>query len=417
MRSEKNNAESQAIEELRAAGYQVIERDRRTSGRLHRISDIVAWGPSRTGDFGPLVSVEVKSRIRGDSMAGALSQLAASASAFGTEINLVFAEGEWLQADPGLMSLSPIDGPPSCPTNHGTLRDPGVLARLLDAQLWNLAEGFRATTRTPDAAALLEVLRSVSLNSDGLVQGLMPGVLVPPTLFVRAWTAAASGQRDYAAESSTPFDVSEAMATIADVRPGERAFDPFAGFGGSLAALSLSTHGSEAILSGHELNPETQEAANALLSLTGKFSVVAHMDSLASSWGSPNVIVSSPPLGLRLPEPIATPIGRTSDGDVAAIALSAEALKDDGRAVLLTTRGWTFRAGPAERLRRWLTGNVSVTALIGIPPVLRITGVPLLITVIDKSAPGDTLVANLESDWREQLAPGGELAALLTRRS
>ena len=125
--------------------------------------------------------------------------------------------------------------------------------------------------------------------------------------------------------------------------------------------------------------------------------------------------MSSPPFGIRLSEPVSLEFGRARDADVASIAWAAKALAPGGRAVLLTPRGWTFRSGASAQLRAWLAENYRVTGLIGLPAVSRLTGMPLLLLVLDALPTSQTVVADLSDDWKEQLAPGSELASLLAR--
>lgn len=90
------------------------------------------------------------------------------------------------------------------------------------------------------------------------------------------------------------------------------------------------------------------------------------------------------------------------------MALAAQALKPNGRAVLLTSRSWTYREGDASRLRSYLSERYRVVALIGLPATLsQFSSLPLLMTVIDLSDNGPTLVGDLGDDWLEELSDGG----------
>ena len=218
-------------------------------------------------------------------------------------------------------------------------------------------------------------------------------------------------------ESITPLEVCDVMARIANVHPGETVFDPFAGFGGLLASVELVGQGQVGQLMGYEINQTAHEVASKVLSLLGREDNLSCVDSRTQQWPISNVVISSPPFGLRLDEAIDFPFGRVREVDVAAVAWSAQALKPGGRAVLLTSRGWTFRSGSSSALRSWLASNYRVTALVGLPAVSPITQIPLMLVVIDNSPPSSTVVADLTDDWFEQLSAGTELSQCLSRPS
>jgi len=409
--------QERAFRGLQEAGYPLIERQKRhvgTPGPL--ISDLIAWGGGMDGEFRPQVSVEVKSAGAADpgGLSMALAQLSASAASMGTAVNLVYNDGEWLQADAGFLSLTPIEGPPECTGAEGVVRDWSVMRQLLDARLWRIADQMRGQSTAVASEALLGVLDVFERDSSGMVRGLAPGVLAPPDLLVRTWLAAASSARDFLAESITSIDVSYALASVAEVRPGDRVFDPFAGFGGTLLSVRGIVDG-DVSLRGNDINPSAFRVASRLTSLLALDASFERVDSFSTVWPQSDVIVSTPPFGLRLNQPVTLEFGRVRDGDAASIALAAKALSPGGRAVLLTTRGWTFRSGTSAEMRSWLADNYRVSGLVGLPPVSSLTGLPLLLVVIDALPPAQTVVADLADDWKEQITPGSELASLLAR--
>lgn len=406
----------QAYRDLQEAGYPLIEREKRhTSGLRPLISDLIAWGGGLDGEFRPQVSVEVKSgAATGGGLSMALAQLSAIAASMGTAVNLVYNDGEWLQADAGFMSLTPVDGPPECTVSEGVVRDASVLRQLLDARVWRMADQLRGRSLSVASEALLNVLDEFERDSSGMVRGVAPGVLAPPELLVHTWLDAASSTRDFLAESATSTDVSNVMASVAGARPGDRVFDPFAGFGGALLAVHESVDGDVA-LRGNDINPSAHRVASRLMSLLALDASMENVNSCSTDWPESDVIVSAPPFGLRLSEPVTLDFGRVRDGDVASVYWAAKALAPGGRAVLLTSRGWTFRSGTSAHLREWLAENYRVTGLVGLPALSPLTGIPLLLLVIDALPPAQTVVADLAGDWKEHLAPGSELASLLAR--
>lgn len=419
MVQERSSVYERAIRDLLTAGYSHVERESRAAGGANTPrSDLIAWGAGIDGEFRPQVSVELKARRRSwdVSFSLALSVLAASAASFGTPVNLVYADGEWLQADPGFINLHPIDGPPECPGAVGILRDPAVLQQFLEAKVWRLADEKRGRSEAPFQEALIEVLANLTRDDEGLAHGTAPGVTAPADATVRAWLRVASAFMDKRSESSTPATVAEAMTIIAGARSGESVFDPFAGFGGLLASVSVSGPPELGQLAGHEISPTAFEVATKLVALSGREANIVRADSRVEPWPASDVIVSVPPFGMRLDEPIELPFARVRELEVAAIAWSAMALKPGGRAVLLTPRGWTFRSGSAASLRSWLASEYRVSGLIGLPAVSPLTGIPLMLVVIDHATPGATVVANLAEDWVEQVAPGTELSQALRRQ-
>jgi hypothetical protein len=421
MKSDERSTVTRAQSDLQNAGYPVVEREKRAQGRTSStVGDLIAWGAGLDGEFRPQVSVEVKSGNASGhgSLSLALAHLSANAAAFGTATNLVYNDGEWLQADPGFVSLSPVDGPPECQFSEGVVRDPDLLRQLLEARVWRNADSRRGSSFGPFREALVDVLSDLSRDGQGLVQGISPGVSAPADLVVQTWLRAAQATRDvHIGESITPLEVCEVMATIAEVRPKEIVFDPFAGFGGLLASVQLTSNGDAGQLLGYDINRTAHEVASKLLSLLDCKDDLSCVDSRTQQWPKSNVIISAPPFGLRLEEATELPFGRAREVDVAAIAWAAQALKPGGRAVLLTSRGWTFRSSSSAALRSWLANNYRVTALVGLPAVSPITQIPLMLVVIDNTPPTTTVVADLSDDWFEQLAAGTELSQSLGRNS
>ncbi len=420
MNQETKLSDLQAVKELRNAGYPFVEREKSIQGTTqHRVCDLIAWGGGLDGEFKPQVSVEIKSSRSAEAggLAMALAQLSATAANLGTPVNLVYIDGEWLQADAGFMSLTPIDGPPECPAAEGIVRNPDVLRQLLNSRVWNMAQESRHKSQSPQDEALRAILDEIQLDDDGFIRGLATGVLTTPELFIRTWLTAAGDRHYFMRNSVTASEVSSAMVQIAEPRAGDVVFDPFAGFGGLLLAAATHPSAIQGIeISGNDINPTAHAVAQRLLNLLGHGGEVRWEDSTVKPWPQADIVMSAPPIGIKLNEATQLPFGQVRDMDVAAIAWAAEALKPGGRAVLLTSRGWTFRSGDAARLRSWLAENYHVAALIGLPSVSRSTTIPTLLTVIDKLPSSESIIADLTDDWQMQLAPSSELTRLLKRR-
>jgi hypothetical protein len=92
---------------------------------------------------------------------------------------------------------------------------------------------------------------------------------------------------------------------------------------------------------------------------------------------------------------------------VAVIDRCIAALRIRGRAVLHTTRAWTWQE-QASQFRRHLKDSVRVTALIGLPTgVFPGSAIDSVIAVIERKSPVPTFVAQLDGDWATQLSEGG----------
>src|SRR5690606_1408378 len=127
--------------------------------------------------------------------------------------------------------------------------------------------------------------------------------------------------------------------------------------------------------------------------------------------GSADVVVAVPPMGLRMYPHEAQPEllngQRAKDGDIAIVDSILRSLKPGGRAVILVSSSFTFRAS-GEDYRRFLAENFRVAALIGIESALRpLTNIPTVLMVIDQAPAGETFVAQLAGDWESQLGRGG----------
>ena len=403
-----------ALRDLRAAGYLLVEREKRIgAGNRSKFADLVAWGADFEGEFKPLVCVEIKSGTSAgkDTPDTTLWQLSELAADLGTTANLLYSDGKWLQADAGFMGFTPVDGPPQCPEPEGIVRDGDLLRQLLESQIWKRASLLRGKYDMATIAdrTLLEVLEEIEVTDSGLVRQVTLGVSAPARLFVETWLDLAGAKRFSVGEYVAHPDLSKTMASIASVLSSESVFDPFVGLGTSLIATCKPTPSANPSLLGYETNTSILQTAKRLMELLSVPANLSKTDSCTQPWPKTDVIVSVLPLGLRLPEPVELPFGPTREADVASIYWAAEALNPGGRAVLLTSRGWTGRTGSSARLRQWLTENIRVTALIGLPALNKATALQSLLVVIDKTPQGDTVIADLGEDWLNQLSPDTDL--------
>lgn len=417
MSERESSLEERAHAALRQAGFSVIERDARPGvGSSKLRADLVAWGPNEQGEFAPVVLVEVKSARSETTDQRVLAHLASYANAFGTEENYVF-DGEWWIAGERFDRLHPVEVPRSPrPLEETTSVTPDNARRLLTSSMWSIANQFRS--QKPPGEIALAVLRHLKTEDRSL------DWLFSLTGYEGAEALIGIIQRQFGGRSpdGTPPPLAEGMARLLRPANDERVLDPFSGLGALLWSCRrlAAEHHRSVNLVGIDRNPTTVELATEIASLTDSGDLVfevgdAFDDPIVANWDGH--FISHPPFGLRLADPVLLPDGRDStNGDVAVLALVAANLDPGRRAVVLLPRPVLYRK-TSEGLRTWLMANRRVVAVIGLPPgALDSVSIPTTIVVIERSEPSDTIVANLQDDWAEQLSADGEFMGEYTER-
>jgi hypothetical protein len=384
----------------------------------------VAYAPAADGGLQPAVAVEVKKLGSDRSRDDALDQLADARHTLGTRLHYVFDGNSWFEADSGLRKLHQVSAPArNQAPGQGRLTDPLLVEHLLAQQMWRSAEAHRGDRSAMDSLrVLVEFLaeeRSIQVGDvrvpaeDGLLWAAVRELALRVLSELRA------------TEWTTDQAIARAMATLSG-SVGHVYLDPFCGLGSLLwhAADRLQELGRAAELLGVDINADVVSSAQSFARLCPlplsirlgdafqQTSSAAAADGVAFA---ADRVLAQPPLGLRLSQPYALSNGEeTSDGDLASLDVCLRALQSGGRAVLQHSRGWTFRSGSSLRYRRFLAETVHVAAVVGLPPgALRGTGIPSVLTVLQKSAPGETFVAQLEQDWQQQLSDEGEVMRAL----
>lgn len=421
----ENAAEAAAAQALREAGYPLVLREVPKRDQRTRV-DVVAYAPTADGGLRATVAVEVKSKHLGSqrSRDDALDQLAGARHRLGTRLHYVANEDGWWEADSGLRKLHQVPGPARNEApGPGRLTDPLLVEHLLTQQFWRFADRHRGERSVADSLrALVEVLAEQRSIQAGDVQVPAEDGLL--------WAAARElGMRVLselrATEWTSDQTIAGAMATLAGT-DGHLYLDPFCGVGSLLwhAADRLQELGWAAELQGLEINADVVSNAQAFARLCPVPLSIARGDAFQQTFSTAaddgatftaDRVLTQPPLGLRLTQPYTLSSGEdTTDGDLASLDVCLRALRPGGRAVLQHSRGWTFRSGPSLRYRQFLAQTVRVAAIVGLPSgALRGTGVPSVLTVIEKSAPGETFIAQLEQDWPQQLSDDGDVMRAL----
>ena len=215
------------------------------------------------------------------------------------------------------------------------------------------------------------------------------------------------------AQFGTPTEVVDFLFNLVGSLPKVKTFyDPFAGSGSTAreAWIRFGLTSDEQIqITGREINNSVVELADVLNSASKSHVTME----LGNSFMLPSIladlVVTVPPLGMRLNEPIETPFGSTKNGDIAAIALAVSSLKPNGVAAMISPPGWTW-SKEGQALRDWLSQNYHVIALLALPPVLnKVTAISPVALVVRNSAPGNTVVGTLKEDWLTQSSDDQEL--------
>lgn len=334
---------------------------------------------------------------------------------FGTALNFLFVNEMLMEANG--RELTPITSEISrMDDSHDVWQifDPELISRIIRGEI----QQQRKTNGSSDYFEVLETLASEDFFVfEGRKISIARGML-----FILWKLVARADSSSRAAEWLTWPDLNAAMAEIALL--GDQPltiFDPFLGVGDTFVALA-SRHSGNPKFQGWDVNRQTLSSAKIFLNGGQEYGsynlrldqsnvALDCVDSFKEPWPKVDLVISAPPIGIRLTEPCLGPSFVTRDGEVAVIDKAVNALKVGGRAVLLTSRGWTFRAGDSAKLRDMLASrsDINVTALIGLPSILPGTSIEPCLVVIDRIPKSDTIVAELGADWRDQLQVGGQI--------
>ncbi|WP_187358395.1 class I SAM-dependent DNA methyltransferase [Microbacterium testaceum] len=391
------------VEQLRHAGFKSVESELRIAGTNSR-PDIVAWAANEDGKVVPWVVVEIKSGESTSKPELVLPQVAQYANTLGTVDNYAVIGAKWFKADRSLRRLEPVIGPTPPPFgSQGYVDDPAVVAPLLTNWLASLTREMAPR----ELGVALPELEGFSVSKAAYWRAAMKAL---------ADTTSRSG---FAQHSSSPL-LAALVARLVGTRLEGLVLDPFSGVGSFLwavadrarEAMERGERPAEVSLYGVELERRTAAIARAIGQLAGVPTEIVAGDAFHVGLPMARVIVTAPPLGMRLPQPYELLNGRvTTDMDLAAVDLSLRHLEEGGRAVILLPRTFVNRAS-GEAYREYLANQFRVGALIGTPrgavPGTSFAGIVL---VVDKGdEPGETFVGQAaDDDWQVQLGVNGPL--------
>ena len=401
--------EQQAATELEAAGY-IVQRDvhSNTIGQRAVQVDLVAWAAAENGELGPELIVEVK-RIPDSDVRNAAAMLPYYLPLIGAKRAYVF-NGKWHLLSDDYRSLAMVD----CPKPGQTAREARAPVKLVAELVWKSMDQMRGSGLRPEESwqVLLDALASGANASSRLDPQLaeLAALKQNGPIVVEALLGALGSLSGC---FHTPRELQQALVRLLAPQEGWLVADPFCGLGTLLAAVhrEMTARGTSCKLVGGELNQQAATTAEKLLRLAQVDATVTIGDSLDQMPATGlNGIITNPPFGLKLPEPRPLTHGTTTrDGTLLVVDKVLAALTDEGRAVLVLPTGFLFAGGATEAFRKELAAHARVVSIIEIgAPVFQDTGVRVVVLVIEKAAPTDTLVARLEGDWQAQLSEDGE---------
>lgn len=406
------------VDQLRGLGYPLVQTEVRVPGAVGLRPDVLAWAVDETGAIVPRLAIEIKHGRRAEAALPLLAQVRAS---LGTVEHYVLTDEGWWQAGHGLRALQRVDGPPSLAGRAGgELRSVELVTQLLQQRVWKIAS--HGGNRNLSASVLSAFVETASVDSDRALIETESGdvVAVDPSVLWRARRAVLAEIAEHDGRESfyvSPPAVATAIGSLVGTRLGGTVVDPFCGSGAFLWALQERAMREGRVIEaiGRDIDPYVIRAASLIGQTAPAKTTFETCDAFASATPEADVIVTSPPMGLRLGTPYELLNGTsTRQADVAAVDLCLRALKPGGRAVFQLAPGITFQT-PVGAYREYLANEYRVAALIGCPSGSAYgTRIQTVLMVVDKLAASDSFVAQLGEDWKTQLAPTGPamLAAL-----
>jgi hypothetical protein len=195
-----------------------------------------------------------------------------------------------------------------------------------------------------------------------------------------------------ATEVGTPRPIAELMVGLAQVRAGDRVYDPCCGLGALLSHAGLRAP--DLLLRGTELHPVSWALSTLRLRLLGLDSRVERGDALRTQDVEPaDRVICDPPLGnyITAASELRIEVGRTGAGhtrrlDSLFLEKSWHALSAEGRAVVLVSQPTLFRRGPEQELRSRLIASRALDAVIALPPgAVAWTNAEMALIILDRA--------------------------------
>jgi 16S rRNA G966 N2-methylase RsmD len=410
----------QTVQALVQLGYSVDSQTWISKSRKGRVN-VFGWGMGSLGNIVPLVAVEVINGLSPEKIDQALQQLSSAKAMMGTQSSYLFDGKTWWKASEDFRSISESAHPNPIKNSLKIIKDPSVIGPVIKPQIMSAIEVAPRQLSIQEGiiSAIQKVLDQAIDHGDAIALTNSASMHYDRKAFVKALQQILVQVSGRDAVYVTPPDVIEFLFNLVGRVTKINAFyDPFAGSGSTVreAWIRYGLHSKDKVeIFGREINNSVVELAN-LLNSTSKSPV---MMELGDSYRSPklmaDLVITAPPLGVRLSEPVETPFGVTKNGDIAAIALAVTSLNPNGVAAIITPPGWTW-SKEGQGLRDWLSQNCHVVALLGLPPVLNnVTSVSPVVLVVQNSSPGETVVGSLKEDWLIQSSDDQELISAVNK--
>lgn len=182
-----------------------------------------------------------------------------------------------------------------------------------------------------------------------------------------------------------PVELSRFMLAMAEPQPESKIYNPFAG----VASFGV-LNGSDCYYFGEELNSTIWAIGELRLLVHGKdVNSSYHVGDSIKNW-SPSaqnkmdLIISQPPFGYRLQEPVTGKHGPIRTAEQFLIDRGLESLNEEGKLVVCLSNGFLFREGPEKSLRKYLVEADLLETVISFPQgLLMNTGIPVSVIVIN----------------------------------
>jgi len=404
----------QTVQVLVELGYSVDSQTWMSRGNKGRVN-IFGWGAGSQGNIVPLVAVEVLEAVTPENIELALQQLSSAQTMMNTRNSFIFDGETWWRVSEDFRSVK--EGPQPSPVKALTkkITDPIAIGPMIKPELWKAMDSTRGQLSIQEGiiSAIRTILDSSTNLGDAIALSGNATMPLDRQAFVKALQQILMQMSGKDAQFGTPTEVVDFLFNLVGSLPKVKTFyDPFAGSGSTAreAWIRFGLTSDEQIqITGREINNSVVELSEVLNSASKSHVTMELGNSFMLPSISADLVVTVPPLGMRLNEPIETPFGSTKNGDIAAIALAVSSLKPNGVAAMISPPGWTW-SKEGQALRDWLSQNYHVIALLGLPPVLnKVTAISPVALVVRNSAPGNTVVGTLKEDWLTQSSEDQEL--------
>lgn len=359
----------------------------------------------------PWAAVEVKDGQAARPEA-TLSQLAALRDQIGTVDHYVVTNDEWFRARPTMRDVESIHGPAGPEYgSRGTLHNLSLATALISEHLSDAAKKRKAS----GVFNPLELFIDVVPGRLGATLRTLTGDEIPVDQDV-LWRAGRRAlhnftlrDRSSALHLSHPA-LARAVAELAGDRLMGSVVDPFCGAGEFLwaAADRAESLGRHVGLHGMDVSDQMVAIASSFAAVAPYRAAIHRGDAYVEPMPEANLVLTAPPVGLRVAEPVSLLDGsKTRDGELAAIDVTLRSLQPGGRAVIQVSPSAAARPD-GEGYRRFLADRYRIGALIGCPTgSIPGAAVGAVLMVFDKKDPTDTFVAQLSEDWESQLSADG----------